>query len=75
MSLMSEYLKLARRMLFVVLWGLVAPGSAFAAGNALQEEVAGLYDKSLEQLFKHFHANPTGGHTENASCNRCLAIA
>jgi amidohydrolase len=58
MSLMSEYLKLARRMLFVVLWGLVAPGSAFAAGNALQEEVAGLYDKSLEQLFKHFHANP-----------------
>ena len=58
MNRITEWIKVARRILMMSVWGLAASSVALAAENALQEEVAALYDQSLEPLFKHFHANP-----------------
>jgi hippurate hydrolase len=58
MKIMTQWMNLAGRMLVVSVCALAVPGFAFAAENALQREVSGLYDESLDQLFKHFHANP-----------------
>ena len=58
MNRITEWMKVARRILMMSVWGLATSSVALAAENALQEEVAALYDQSLEPLFKHFHANP-----------------
>lgn len=56
MNRITEWMKVARRILMMSVWGLATSSVALAAENALQEEVAALYDQSLEPLFKHFHA-------------------
>ena len=58
MKIMAHWMNSVLRMLFMSFCFWAVPSVALAAQDPLQEEVAALYDQSLDQLFKHFHANP-----------------
>ena len=58
MKIMAHRMNLALRMLLMSLCFWAVPSFAVAAEDALKQEVTALYDQSLDQLFKHFHANP-----------------
>ena len=58
MKIMAHRMNLALRMLFMSLCFWAVPSFAVTAEDALKQEVTALYDQSLDQLFKHFHANP-----------------
>ena len=55
---MAHWMNSVLRMLFMSFCFWAVPSVALAAQDPLQQEVAALYDQSLDQLFKHFHANP-----------------
>ena len=58
MKIMAHWMNSVLRMLFMSFCFWAVPSVALAAQDPLQQEVAALYDQSLDQLFKHFHANP-----------------